>query len=129
MNVLDDLRPRLDRLSDDEKRLFALICRSCPAAVMPDYEYRQTVATMPAPVAGSAAADFKATGRIPLRLGWKAVSGAIVAEGEDESGDEQTLPPLTDGEATTLTDPKVEAKRTQANPGRDVARRLVISPL
>lgn len=116
VNVLDDLQSRLDRLSDDEKRLFALICRSYLAAVMPDYEYRQTVATMQVPVAGPAAAEFKATGRIPLRLGWKAVYGAIMEEGENESGEEQTLPPLTDGEATTLTDPKVEAKRTQPPP-------------
>lgn len=116
VNVLDDLQPRLDRLSDDEKRLFALICRSYLAAVMPDYEYRQTVATMQVPVAGPAAAEFKATGRIPLRLGWKSVYGAIMEGEEDESAEERTLPPLTDGEATTLTDPKVEAKRTQPPP-------------
>ena len=46
VNVLDDLESRLGRLSDDEKRLFALICRSYLAATMPDYEYRQTVVTM-----------------------------------------------------------------------------------
>ena len=45
VNVLDDLETRLARLSEDEKRLFALICRSYLAAVMPDYEYRQTVVT------------------------------------------------------------------------------------
>ncbi|MEK4031779.1 hypothetical protein WOC76_20555 [Methylocystis sp. IM3] len=28
INVLDDLEARLARLTDDEKRLFALICRS-----------------------------------------------------------------------------------------------------
>ena len=116
VNVLDDLQPRLDRLSDDEKRLFALICRSYLAAVMPDYEYRQTVAMMQVPVAGSAAAEFKATGRIPLRLGWKAVYGVVMPEGEDDTGEDQTLPLLTDGEAATLTDPKVEAKRTQPPP-------------
>ena len=56
VNVLDDLQPRLDRLSDDEKRLFALICRSYLAAVMPDYEFRQTVVTMSVPVPGGSAA-------------------------------------------------------------------------
>ena len=49
VNVLDDLETRLARLSEDEKRLFALICRSYLAAVMPDYEYRQTVVTMSVP--------------------------------------------------------------------------------
>jgi DNA topoisomerase-3 len=72
-NVLDDLEPRLGRLSDDEKRLFALICRSYLVAVMPDYEYRQTVATINVPVPGGPAAEFRATGRIPLRL-WTSIS-------------------------------------------------------
>jgi hypothetical protein len=55
VNVLDDLEIRLARLSEDEKRLFALICRSYLAAVMPDYEYRQTVVTLPVPISESAA--------------------------------------------------------------------------
>ena len=116
VNVLDDLQPRLDRLSDDEKRLFALICRSYLAAVMPDYEYRQTVATMNVPVAGGPAAEFRATGRVPLRLGWKAVYGATLPDDEEAKDAEQTLPPLADGETATLTDPRVEAKRTQPPP-------------
>src|SRR5262249_9636492 len=53
VNVLDDLEQRIARLDDDEKRLLALICRSYLAAVMPDYEYRQTVATMRVPVPGA----------------------------------------------------------------------------
>jgi hypothetical protein len=47
------------------------------AAVMPDYEYRQTVVTLPAPVGESAAAEFRAVWRIPLRLGWKADYQAV----------------------------------------------------
>ncbi|HEY1432062.1 MAG TPA: DNA topoisomerase, partial [Stellaceae bacterium] len=116
VNVLDDLEPRLGRLSDDEKRLFALICRSYLAATMPDYEYRQTVVTINVPVPGGPAAEFRATGRIPLRLGWKTVYGALPQEQDGDSEPEQTLPPLSDGEAVTLTDPKVEAKRTQPPP-------------
>jgi DNA topoisomerase-3 len=116
VNVLDDLEPRLGRLSDDEKRLFALICRSYLAAVMPDYEYRQTVATLNIPVQGSPAAEFRATGRIPLRPGWKAVYGKGLPGKDKEGNAEQTLPDLTDGETATLTDPKIEAKKTQPPP-------------
>ena len=116
VNVLDDLEPRLGRLSDDEKRLFALICRSYLAAVMPDYEYRQTVATINVPVPGGPAAEFRATGRIPLRLGWKTVYGALPQEQDGDGEPEQTLPPLRDGEVVALTDPKVEAKKTQPPP-------------
>jgi len=114
VNVLDDLETRLARLSEDEKRLFALICRSYLAAVMPDYEYRQTVVTLPVPVGESAVAEFRAVGRIPLRLGWKAVYQAIDPDGEAKA--EQTLPPLSDGETAILSDPRVEAKRTQPPP-------------
>src|SRR5215471_14712299 len=116
MNVLDDLEPRLGRLSDDEKRLFALICRSYLAAVMPDYEYRQTIATVSVPVPGGPSAEFRATGHTPLRLGWKTVYGALLPEKDGEGEPEQTLPPLSDGEPVMLTDPKVEAKRTQPPP-------------
>ena len=85
VNVLDDLEPRLGRLSDDEKRLFALICRSYLAAVMPDYEYRQTVATISVPVPGNPTAEFRAIGHIPLRLGWKAVYRALLPQKDGES--------------------------------------------
>lgn len=119
VNVLDDLESRLFRLTDDEKRLFALICRSYLAAVMPDYEYRQTSVTMPVPVptpGGAKPVAFRAVGRIPLKLGWKAAFGSAESDGKPEEETEQTLPPLTDGEPATLSDPKVEAKRTQAPP-------------
>ncbi|CAO3429559.1 DNA topoisomerase [Azospirillum doebereinerae] len=116
VNVLDDLESRLARLTDDEKRLFALVCRSYLAAVMPDYEYRQTSVGMAVPVEGKPV-PFRAVGRIPLKLGWKAAFGSAESEtGKPEEEAEQTLPPLTDGEPATLSDPKVEAKRTQAPP-------------
>ena len=114
VNVLDDLETRLARLSEDEKRLFALICRSYLAAVMSDYEYRQTVITMSVPVPGSAAAEFRAVGRIPLRLCWKAVYQAVDPDTEAEA--EQTLPSLNDGETAMLSEARIDAKRTQPPP-------------
>jgi DNA topoisomerase-3 len=124
VNVLNDLEQRIARLSDDEKRLFALVCRSYLAAVMPDFEYRQTVVTMTVPVPGGVEAgdakaadteaEFRASGRIPLRQGWKAAFGAADPETKDDA--EQTLPLLADGETATLTDARVEDKKTQAPP-------------
>jgi DNA topoisomerase-3 len=114
VNVLDDLESPLVRLNDDEKRLFALVCRSYLAAIMPDYEYRQTVVTMPVPLPNGSAAEFRAIGRVPLRLGWKAVFQTGEAEPESEAA--QTLPPIEDGDAATLSETKVEAKRTQPPP-------------
>ena len=121
VNVLDDdLEKRLARLSDDEKRLFAIICRSYLAAILPDFEYRQTAVTMqvPVPAEGNlakATAEFRAVGRIPLVHGWKAVYSASEPDAAaDET--EQALPPLTDGELALLTEPRIEDKRTQAPP-------------
>lgn len=115
VNVMDDLDARLVRLSDDEKRLFALICRSYLAAVMPDYEYRQTSVGMAVPVDGKPV-PFRAVGRIPLIMGWKAAFASAESDGKAEEETEQTLPNLRDGEAARLSEPKVEAKRTQAPP-------------
>ncbi len=127
VNVMDDLEARLARLSDDEKRLFALVCRSYLAAVMPDFEYRQTVVTLPVPVPAddgraAAQAEFRATGRIPLKLGWKAAFGATAPDAEITTGKkpdaeaEQTLPSLVDGQRATLTKPRVQAKETLPPP-------------
>jgi DNA topoisomerase III len=127
VNVMDSLEGRLARLSDDEKRLFALICRSYLAAVMPDFEYRQTVVTMQVPVAElapihgpGAKAEFRAVGRIPLVQGWKAAFGSAEPEADKSGKDakkgdddaEQLLPNLSDGQTATLTRPKVQAKVT-----------------
>ena len=122
VNVMDDLEARITRLSDDEKRLFALICRSYLAAVMPDFEYRQTVVTMkvPVPERGQCRSEFRAVGRIPLVQGWKAAFGAADPEpGREKEGEaetEQTLPQLVDGQQATLTQPRVQAKQTQPPP-------------
>ena len=127
VNVMDDLEARIARLSDDEKRLFALICRSYLAAVMPDFEYRQTVATMQVPVPEhglKGTAEFRAVGRIPLKLGWKAAFGALEPEpsqnpkdGKDsEPETEQTLPPMVNGQAAALSRPRVQSKETQPPP-------------
>jgi DNA topoisomerase-3 len=96
---MDDLEVRIARLSDDEKRLFALISRSYLAAVMPDFEYRQTLVTMNVPLLqlGSGPAKFRAVGRVPLVRGWKAAFAAADrepgGEKEAEADAEQTLPP------------------------------------
>jgi DNA topoisomerase-3 len=114
VNVMEDLERRLPRLSDDEKRLFALVCRSYLAAMMPDFEYRQTVVTMQVPVPQGKDAEFRASGRIPLVQGWKAVYGGVDPDVGEEADD--TLPQLADGEAATLREPRVEAKRTVPPP-------------
>ena len=124
VNVMSDLEQRIARLTDDEKRLFALICRSYLAAVMPDFEYRQTVVTMKLPLQipeyAPKAAEFRAVGRIPLKLGWKEAFGSTEPEQtgakDGDAETDQTLPQLADGQNATLQRPRVQAKKTQPPP-------------
>src|SRR6195256_1443938 len=110
VNTVDDLREIWPRLSIDEKKLFDVIARAYLAAVMPDFRYRQTTATLD--VHGFA---FRATGRQPLDLGWRAAFPEWQAA--DEKGDEaQLLPPLRNGETAQLQDPKIEDKETRPPP-------------
>ena len=110
VNTVDTLREVWPRLSIDEKKLFDVIARAYLAALMPDFRYRQTTATLD--VQGFL---FRATGRQPIELGWRAAFPEW--QPADEKGDDaQLLPALRDGETARLRDPKVEAKETRPPP-------------
>jgi DNA topoisomerase-3 len=110
VNMVDNLREVWPRLSSDEKKLFDVIARAYLAALMPDFRYRQTTATLD--VQGY---PFRAAGRQPIDLGWRAAFPDW--QPADEKGDEaQLLPPLRDGEAAQLQDPKIEDKETRPPP-------------
>jgi DNA topoisomerase-3 len=110
VNTVDTLREVWPRLSTDEKKLFDVIARAYLAALMPDFRYRQTTATLD--VKGF---PFKATGRQPLELGWRAAFPEW--QPADEKGDGgQLLPAMRDGEPARLRDPEVETKETKPPP-------------
>ena len=108
--MIENLREIWPRLSSDEKKLFDVIARAYLAALMPDFRYRQTTATLD--VRGF---EFRAAGRQPLDLGWRAAFPDW--QPADEKGDEaQLLPPLRNGETAQLKDPKIENKETRPPP-------------
>jgi DNA topoisomerase-3 len=110
VNTVDNLREVWPRLSSDEKKLFDVIARAYLAALMPDFRYRQTTATLD--VRGFA---FRATGRQPIDLGWRAAFPDW--QPGDEKGDEaQLLPPLRNGETGQLQNPTIEDKETRPPP-------------
>jgi DNA topoisomerase-3 len=110
VNTVDDLREVWPRLSPDEKKLFDVIARAYLAAIMPDFRYRQTTATLD--VQGFA---FRAAGRQPIDLGWRAAFPDW--QPANEKGDEaQLLPALRDGEAAQLQNPTIEDKETRPPP-------------
>jgi DNA topoisomerase-3 len=107
VNTVDDLRAVWPRLSTDEKKLFDVIARAYLAAVMTDFRYRQTTATLD--VGGF---PFKASGRQPIDLGWRAAFPEW--QPADEKGDEaQLLPAMRNGETAQLQNPTIEDKETR----------------
>jgi DNA topoisomerase-3 len=110
VNAIEKLPEVWPRLSSDEKKLFDVIARAYLAALMPDFRYRQTNATLD--VRGF---EFRAAGRQPIDLGWRAAFPEW--QPADEKGDEaQLLPPLRNGETAQLQDPKIEDKETRPPP-------------
>jgi DNA topoisomerase III len=110
VNTIGKLPEVWPRLSSDEKKLFDVIARAYLAALMPDFRYRQTTATLD--VRGF---EFRASGRQPIDLGWRAAFPDW--QPADEKGDEaQLLPPLRNGETAQLQDPKIEDKETRPPP-------------
>jgi DNA topoisomerase III len=67
VNTVDNLREVWPRLSSDEKKLFDVIARAYLAALMPDFRYQQTTATL-----DMRGFEFRASGRQPIDLGWRA---------------------------------------------------------
>jgi len=110
VNTIDKLPEIWPRLSSDEKKLFDVIARAYLAALMPDFRYRQTTATLD--VRGF---EFRSAGRQPIDLGWRAAFPEW--QPADEKGDEaQLLPLLHNGETAQLQDPIVEDKETRPPP-------------
>ncbi|MGB6401155.1 MAG: DNA topoisomerase [Bradyrhizobium sp.] len=110
VNTIEKLREVWPRLSSDEKKLFDVIARAYLSALMPDFRYRQTTATLD--VRGF---EFRAAGRQPIDLGWRAAFPDW--QPAEEKGDEvQLLPPLRNGETAKLQDPKIEYKETRPPP-------------
>ena len=110
VNTVDRLREVWPNLSLEEKRLFDVIARAYLAALMPDFRYRQSTATLD--VAGFL---FKASGRQPIDLGWRAAFPEWTPA--DEKGDGAALLPLMrQGETARLRDPQIEAKETRPPP-------------
>src|SRR5437588_3927179 len=88
VNTIDKLREVWPRLSSEERKLFDVIARAYPAALMPDFRYRQTTATLD--VHGF---EFRAAGRQPSELGWRAALPEW-QPADATAAEPQFLPPL-----------------------------------
>jgi DNA topoisomerase III len=104
---------KLERMKEDELRIFDLIAKRFLAVFHPDavFERTRVETTVESHV-------FRTSGRLLLRAGWKSVYGEEPAAGyaEDDSGGDQTLPALEQGEGVETR--RVEALRKETQPPR-----------
>ncbi len=94
-------------LVGDERKMYHLIARRFIAAFYPDCVYSST--TVLGDVSGIA---FKATGRVIVEPGWRAVYTGEKAEVEDEQSDNKILPHFEIGESGNH-EPSLLKKATQ----------------
>jgi len=105
---------KLSKMGDDERKVYDLIAKRFLAIFHPEavYERTRVETTVEEHV-------FRTSGRRLLEAGWKSVYGEEVADGQaadDDSGGDQTLPKLEQGEGVdTLS---VESLRKETQPPR-----------
>jgi len=96
----------VNRMSENERRLFDLVCRQYIAQFHPDHEYHQT--TIEVSVCNE---TFGASGRTPRVQGWRQVLGKDKAQWLETEN--QTLPNVTHGAASLVQGTAIEEKQTK----------------
>ena len=119
---------RIDRMSEEEFRVYDLIRRHYLAQFLHVHEYDQTDARLD--LAGE---TFVASGRQVRVEGWKALFPRGKGKGQDGDDEEeeasgaQALPPLRQGESCTVVDLLVKDRQTQ--PPKPFAEGTLISAM
>ena len=103
-----NVNPRKAGLSLDEKRVYDLVAKRFIAAFYPDCEFATTTVT-----ATVGELPFKATGKVIVKEGWRAVFARDKAQDEKRDEEEnEAMPDFTAGESGPH-EPKLVKKTTQ----------------
>ncbi|MEW8009046.1 MAG: DNA topoisomerase III [Candidatus Thiodiazotropha endolucinida] len=96
----------VSRMNENERRLYHLVCLRYIAQFHPDHEYHQTIIEVS--VCGEL---FRASGRIPKKLGWR----TIISNDQQETKDEehQTLPTVSKNNIAHVLETNIEDKQTK----------------
>lgn len=119
---------KIDRMSDDEFRVYDLIRRHYLAQFLPQHEYDQTDVKLD--LAGD---TFVASGRQVSVEGWKVLfsrgkdNGQYDDEGGQQTSEAQALPVLRQGEQCSILDIGVKDRQTQ--PPKPFAEGTLISAM
>ncbi len=100
----------LDKLSDDDRRVYDLVARRFLAVFHPEAVFENT--RVETTVAGHI---FRTRGKVLLVAGWRGVYGELADEGaaDDDEGRDQQLPALSDGEQVDTREVAAERKETK----------------
>ena len=105
----------LTRMGEDERRVYDLVAKRFLAVFHPDAVFERT--RVETTVEGHV---FRTSGRVLLEAGWKAVYGEEArpadAQAEDDSGGDQLLPAVAEGEAVETR--SIESLRKETQPPR-----------
>src|SRR4051794_24487998 len=112
---------RVDKMSDDDRRIYDMVARRFLAVFHPDAVFENTrlettVATQPTSSAGTGEHVFRTRGRVLLEPGWRGVYGEGLDGGDRDDSDEgadQQLPKLARGEAVTTLEVAAAEKETK----------------
>jgi len=109
----------LEKMGEDERKVYDLVARRFLAVFHPEAVYERT--RVETTVAGDARDGhvFRTSGRVLLEAGWKSVYGEEVegtSAGDEDSGGDQRLPRLEQGEAVDTR--SVESLRKETQPPR-----------
>jgi DNA topoisomerase-3 len=103
----------IEKMKEDERRIFDLVAKRFLAIFHPDavFERTRVETTVESHV-------FRTSGRVLLEAGWKSVYGeeAPAPAEDDDSGGDQSLPALTEGESVDTR--RIEALRKETQPPR-----------
>ncbi|MDA3922351.1 MAG: DNA topoisomerase III [Salinisphaera sp.] len=96
------------RMGAAERRLYAMICTRYLAQFYPDHEADKTVLAI-----DIADAAFRATGKVVIVDGWKALERDEDATDSRQSGDNASLPKVNEGDPCPVTATEIRAKQTR----------------
>lgn len=101
----------LDKMGDDEKRIYDLVAKRFLGVFHPDavFERTRVETTVEEHI-------FRTSGRILVEAGWRGVYGDEIQKRDgkdDDTGGEQMLPELTDGESVKTLNAEWMRKETQ----------------
>ena len=109
----------LGRMGQDELKVYDLVAKRFLAIFHPEAVFERTRVETTVPAAAPEAHIFRTSGRRLIEAGWKAVYGEEASDAgarEDDSGGDQLLPKLEQGEGVETR--SVESLRKETQPPR-----------